>query len=67
MKVKYKKNKKESKEGDLVVIRNILLTPFNLAVSKLCSFHLLVLGRGEKRRRRKKKLHTAGDFVVDVM
>jgi hypothetical protein len=57
----------------LVVIRNILCTPFNLAVSKLCGFHLLVLGRGEKRRRKRRrrrrkegrKLRTAGDFVVD--
>jgi hypothetical protein len=26
-----------------MVFRNILLTPFNLAVPKLCGFHLLVL------------------------
>jgi hypothetical protein len=41
-----------------VVFRDILLTPFNLAVPNLCGFYLLVLGeRGEKKR-------IAGDFVV---
>jgi hypothetical protein len=41
-----------------VVFRNILLTPFNLAVPNLCGFHLLLLEK-------KNHLHTAGDFVVD--
>jgi hypothetical protein len=45
------------KEGDLVVIINILLTLFNLTVSKTCGFHFHMLEKKNQHR-------TSGVFVV---